>query len=97
VNKKIIINRYFYSKPLENLSSSKNKILGVTLGTPILVCDRWALTVSFISILSNEPPLPLGHLSTGFSDNPAYPLPHLLGLSSGGRYICETQIRSPCS
>jgi hypothetical protein len=30
VNKKIIINRYFNSKPLENLPSSKNKILGVT-------------------------------------------------------------------
>jgi hypothetical protein len=35
VNKKIIINRYFYSKPLENLSSSKNKILGVTNCTPL--------------------------------------------------------------
>jgi hypothetical protein len=35
VNKEIIINRYFNSKPLENLPSSKNKILGVTNSTPL--------------------------------------------------------------
>jgi hypothetical protein len=43
VNKKIIINRYFYSKPLENLSSSKNKILGVTKELGGYVGVNWAI------------------------------------------------------
>jgi hypothetical protein len=59
---------------------------GLPLDALIRVCDRWALAVSFISVLSNEPPLHLGHLSTGFSDDSAYPLGRyhaLLGISSG--------------
>jgi hypothetical protein len=35
VNKKVIINRYFNSKPLENLPTSKNKYWVLQFGHPI--------------------------------------------------------------
>jgi hypothetical protein len=43
MNKRVIIKRYFNSKPLENLPSSKNKILGVTNSTPLKIISALRL------------------------------------------------------